>query len=83
MISASTDDVGFRTYQASRALVDVATAIYSGMDQRGALFALAGVLSWADCATAENIALRTGHQEAVEFVQTRIERLAPANRRAH
>ena len=71
MISAKTDSNGLRTYWVPKALADVAMELF-GDDIMAAVFRLARVVTWADCHTAEQIALEGRHAEAVDFVRKRM-----------
>lgn len=72
MISAVTDADGRRTYTVPSAVADVAKEVFAEADKTAAVFRLAKSLTWADCHTIEQIALKGSHAEAVSFARARL-----------
>jgi hypothetical protein len=61
-----------RVYRVPRALHDVAAALFSADGLIGPIFSLARRLSADDLHTCEQIAMNTGHQQALDFARQKM-----------
>lgn len=71
MIQISTSADGRRHILLPRALADVARELFDDDDLETAVFRLARSLTGHDLHSVENIALHSGHAEAVKFAKQR------------